>query len=316
MSRFERIAVYGGGSWGTALACLVARSCLAAPLFLRDQAIIAEIQNFRTNNKYLGKIMLPSNIAASNQLSSLLDQQMIIIATPSAGFSDTLSSLKDSQLPPNIVLLIATKGLASQPTRLLSEQISSILPNPVAFIYGPNFAKEVAKDLLTPATIACQDLSLAKKIAASLASKNFVTTITDDIVTVQIAGVVKNIIAIKSGLYKASGHGENARAGLITGGLQEIMALSKIFGGRFDTLLSYAVIGDLVLTCHSGTSRNAKFGYKLGKNKDNIDQFLQNYPYLVEGVESTKLVINWLKQYDLDLPIIASVAAELNITAS
>lgn len=311
MNKFERIAVYGGGSWGTALACQAARSSKKVELFLRDQNIITEILNHNTNAKYLDNIKLPSNIHPSDELPRILDQEVIILAIPSRAFSDTIKLLKQAELSPTTVLLIATKGLSSEPIELLSDKIRSVLPNPIAFIAGPNFAKEVAGNLLTPVTIASQDINLAQRIAMSLATENFTTEITDDIATVQIAGAVKNIIAIKSGMYEAMGYGENARAGLITGGLQEIMALSKILGGRPETLLSYAVVGDLVLTCHSRTSRNTKFGYELGTKKD-IRQLLKSYPYLVEGVESTKLIMGWVKKYNLDLPIISSVARELD----
>jgi glycerol-3-phosphate dehydrogenase (NAD(P)+) len=310
MNNFEHFAVYGGGSWGTALACNVARRHKKVELFLRDQQIINEILHYNTNTKYLGNILLPSNIHPSNDLPSALAQEVIIIAIPSTAFSDTINILKEARLPPNTVLLIATKGLCSNPTRLLSEQVKSILPNPIAFIAGPNFAKEVAGNFLTPVTIASEDLSLAQKLQASLITENFHITTTNDIITIQIAGVVKNIIAIASGLREARGCGENARAGLITQGLQEIMALSKVMGGQFDTLLSYGVVGDLVLTCHSRTSRNTKFGFELAKQQATT-QFLQNYPYLVEGIEATKLIMDLIKKYNLDLPIISLVAQEL-----
>ena len=310
MNKFNHIAVYGGGSWGTALAYQVARTHKNVELFLRDQKIIAEILNYNVNAKYLGNIKLASNIHPSHELSRILDQEVIILAIPSRAVTDTIKLLKEAKLPPTTVLLIATKGLGNEPIELLSDKIKSLLPNPIAFIAGPNFAKEVASNLLTPVTIASQDINLAKRLAISLGTENFITETTDDIVTVQIAGAVKNIIAIKSGMYEAMGYGENAKAGLITGGLQEIRILSKILGGRHETLLSYAVIGDLVLTCHSTTSRNTRFGYELAKKKD-IQQLLKNYPYLVEGVESTKLVMGLAKKYDIDLPIISSVAREL-----
>jgi len=312
MDKFRRIGVYGGGSWGSALACQIARCNEKVPLFLRSIDVINEILNNNTITKYFGDFLLPKNIIPSNNILSLLDQEVVIIAVPSASFSSAMETLKKANLSPDIVLLIATKGIGSDPVELFADKIRSNFSNPIAFISGPNFAKEVAMDFLSSVTIASVDINLAKKLEYSLKSDNFIITTSDDIITLQIAGAMKNIIAIKSGMYDASGYGENAKAWLITEGLREIMILSKTLNGKGDILISPAVLGDLVLTCYSKTSRNTKFGYELYKQK-NIDEFLQNHPYLVEGVESAKLVIHFVEKYNLDLPIVSSVAEALNL---
>lgn len=310
-NKFRSIAVYGGGGWGTALTTQIARNYAEVPLFLRNSEIAEEIANHHTNSKYLGSdIILSERIKPTTDLKHILNQEVIILAIPSYAFSNTIKLLKQSALNPSTILLIATKGLVPSPTRLLSEEIKSLLPNPFAFISGPNFAREVANDLLTPATIACEDIELADRLARSIESQNFTITTTSDIVTIQIAGAVKNIIAIKSGMYEALGHKENAKAGLITGGFKEILILSKHFGGDFETILESAVLGDLLLTCYSKTSRNTKFGYEFALSLEQ-KTFLANYPYLVEGAESARLILEWIRLYHLDLPIISSVAEEL-----
>ncbi|MFY9589896.1 NAD(P)H-dependent glycerol-3-phosphate dehydrogenase [Rickettsia endosymbiont of Halotydeus destructor] len=313
---FKNIAIYGGGSFGTALACQVARCYSNAALFLRDNDIASEINIKKTNSKYLGKIILPNNIVASTDLFNIKDFEVIIIATPSSVFEDTIKLLKASCISSNTVLLIATKGFAKNPTELLSNRIKSILlDNPVAFLAGPNLAKEIVQGLLTSATIASSDKNLADKLAASLASKFFITTTSDDIVTLQVAGAIKNIIAIKSGLYEAEAQGENARALLITEALKEISILSKALGGMqsdSDILLKPGVAGDLILTCYSRISRNARFGYELGTSRDK-KKFLQEYKSLVEGREAIKLVLDFIQRYNLSLPVISSVASELEL---
>ncbi|WP_342271395.1 NAD(P)-binding domain-containing protein [Candidatus Tisiphia endosymbiont of Parasteatoda lunata] len=151
MKKFKNIAIYGGGSWGTALACQVARCYEDVSILVRENNIIEEILNNRTNSKYLGSdIILPSNITPCSNLSDILDKEVIITAVPSFVFQETLKILKDAGISDNVVLLVATKGFGRDPTELLSDKVKAILPaNPLAFIAGPNLAKEVAQDLLS-----------------------------------------------------------------------------------------------------------------------------------------------------------------------
>ncbi len=312
MSMFDNIAVYGGGSWGTALACQAARTHKKVQLILRSQEIIKEILNSRTNSKYLGNCRLAGNIYPYQELEAALSSEILIIAVPSRTFKETIEKLKAANLPANIVLLIATKGLVGNPTKLLSNYLGEMLPNPIAFITGPNFAKEVAQGLLTSTTIAATNLSLAKKLSDRLSSKNFSITITTDIITIQIAGAVKNIIAIGCGIYNARGYGENAQASLIVQGLEEIRILAAQFDGKIESLTLPAVVGDLILTCTSPTSRNKKFGFELG-SATNVELFLDSYAYLVEGKESVRLIQDLSLKQNLKLPIISWVAKELRI---
>ncbi|WP_316353048.1 NAD(P)H-dependent glycerol-3-phosphate dehydrogenase [Candidatus Trichorickettsia mobilis] len=315
MNKFQHFAIYGGGSWGTALACAVSKVTKQVDLYLRDPEVIKEILQHRTNSKYFGTVKLADNILPSNQVSVLKDQEVIIIAVPSTAIIQTINALRDIEISADTVLLIATKGVVGEPVQLLSEKIKSLLPNRIAFIAGPNFASEVVQDLLTSITIACEDIKLAEKIAASVESKNLVTSITADIITVQIAGAIKNIIAIKSGIFDAMGYKRNAKAWLITQGLQEIAVLSQALGGKAETLLQPGVLGDLVLTCYSKTSRNTKFGYELyHQSGHDINGFLKNYPYLVEGAESVKLITKLANKCGVDLPVITSVAQALKLS--
>lgn len=311
-NNFKTISVYGAGGWGSALACQIAKNYSKVPLFARRIEVIEEISSRNTNTKYLGEdIKLPPNILASNELEPILSSDVIIISVPSYAFIETIEKLKENGLKEDTIILIATKGLSSSPVRLFSDQITKIITNPFAFISGPNFAREVANNMLTPATIASCDINLAKDLKASIESSNFIVTTTTDITTIQIAGAVKNIIAIKSGIYQALGHGENAKAGLITDGLKEIMILSDKFGGKKESMLLPAVMGDLMLTCYSRTSRNTRFGYEFTLS-ENKEDFLKNYPYLVEGAESVKLIMELASHHHIKgLDIISSVWGDL-----
>jgi glycerol-3-phosphate dehydrogenase (NAD(P)+) len=190
---------------------------------------------------------------------------------------------------------------------LFSTKMEQEFDNPYAFISGPNFAKEVAVGNFASITITSKDKSLAQQVADELSSEQLDVSVSTDIITVQIAGIVKNIIAIKSGILMAQGYGENARAWLVSKGLEEIAIISKALGGNQESLTLPAVIGDLVLTSYSTTSRNTKFGYEFHQNNYS-KEFLANYPVLVEGASAAKLLHSFVSNYNLDLPMTSSVA--------
>ena len=305
MNKFISVGVYGGGSWGTALSCLVAKKQRNVKLCLRDKKIISEMNQHNTNTKYLDNIKLPVNIIATNSFYDLIKSDAIILALPSNKLMLGIENLKLSGLDKNTVLLIATKGLVSHPADLFSNRIKSIISNPIAFISGPNFAKEIAQNILSASTIASEDMAIALKLKNTLESENFIVSITDDIITVQIAGAIKNIIAIRMGIEEAEGDHSNTKAWLITQGIQEIKKLSQAFGGKLDTLLQPAVIGDLALTCYSPESRNRKFGYDLAISNKTTDQ------NLVEVLKSLRLILELGNLHNIDLPLINSVAKRL-----
>ncbi|KHO03554.1 NAD(P)H-dependent glycerol-3-phosphate dehydrogenase [Rickettsia felis] len=314
MNKFKNIAVYGGGSFGTSLASLAAQNCNNVTLFLRDEEIAKEILHNKTNVKYLGDIKLPTHLQVTTNLSVIKDFELIIIAVPSYAFDDSIKLLKTHGISADNTL-IATKGFARNPTELFSDRLKTLLPHSTtAFFAGSNLAKELAKNLPASASIASLDIDIANKIANNLSSKTFTTNTTSDIVTLQVAGALKNIFAIKSGIDLAKKQGKNARATLIVTVLKEIAILSKALGGTassrsLDTnlLLEAGVVGDLVLTCYSLGSRNTKFGYELGISSDK-KIFLREYKELVEGQEALKLVLDLIKKYDLQMPIISEVA--------
>ncbi|MFK8040343.1 MAG: NAD(P)H-dependent glycerol-3-phosphate dehydrogenase [Rickettsiaceae bacterium] len=302
MNKIKNIAVLGAGSWGTAISCHVSSIHKQVKLFARNKSILEEIASNRTNSKYLPNINLPKNIIASSDIQDLFDSDLIVIAVPSSAVLQVLDQLKLANLPSNVILLVATKGILHDPIELISDKINTLFPNPVAILSGPNFAIEVAQGLLTYATIGSEDAKIANQIAQSLNSSKFIVNTTDDIITLQVAGAIKNITAICSGMYESMGYKKNARASLITRGLNEILTLSKALGGTTSALLTDGVLGDLVLTCYSQTSRNTKFGYQVIHQSDKAE-FLKNYPYLVEGIESLKSVMELSDKYKLDMPI-------------
>jgi glycerol-3-phosphate dehydrogenase (NAD(P)+) len=303
----KKISVLGGGSWGTALACLAARAFGNCLLHTIEQNAADEINNEHTNSRYLGDTKLPNGLIATVNIEETINSDIIIVAVPSFALVQTLENLKKSGLPEGAILLIATKGMCQNPLQLFSERIEAMFVNSYAFISGPNFAKEVAEDKFASITISSKNIELARNISGLISSSKLEVSFTDDIITVQIAALVKNVVAIKSGMLEAEGGGENARAWLISMGLSEIAIISKYLGGNAASLALPAVVGDLVLTSYSRTSRNTKFGFDFHNNSYS-KEYLKNYPVLVEGISSARLLNEFLKDSKLELPIITSVA--------
>ncbi len=306
MNVLKKFAVIGAGSWGTALACIAARATGGCILYSLSKEDAKQINEEHKNSNYLGNTLLPKTIEATNDFKKALEADVIILATPSDAFETTIKKLKKLNIEKHKVLLIATKGLCAKPVQLFSEFLEGNLENQFGFISGPNFAKEVAENKFSSITITSKNIELASKIATKLTTENLEVTISYDIITVQIAGIVKNIIAIKSGIDQAKGGGENAKAWLVSKGLEEISLIANALGGNPESLTLPAVIGDLALTSYSNTSRNTKFGYDFHNNKY-CHNFLKNYPSLVEGVNSARLLKEVIKKHNLKLPTISSV---------
>ncbi len=306
MEKQNKFAVIGAGSWGTAIACLIARAQGQVLLYAIEQSAVDEINSKKTNSKYLDDIVLPSGIVATSDMKSLKDCKYIVIATPSGAFEVVLKDLLKI-VSHDTVLLIATKGMCQLPLQLFSERVEQECINSYGFLSGPNFAKEVAQGKFASVTIASKHLKITKMIVHLLATKDLDVSVSDDIITVQIAGMIKNIVAIKSGILMAQGHGDNARAWLVSKALEEIAAIAKDLGGCLESLSLPAVVGDLVLTSYSTTSRNTKFGYEFCKHNFAKD-FLVNYPSLVEGANAARLLKQFLGKKITNYPIISSVA--------
>jgi glycerol-3-phosphate dehydrogenase (NAD(P)+) len=303
----RKVSIIGGGSWGSAIACMFARCIGKSLLYTIEEEVAFEINNSHQNSRFLDEVKLPNGLEATTDMSAVIDSSIIIIAVPSFAFSATLQDLKKLGLSKDTNILIATKGMCDDPVQLFSEKIESMFENFYGFISGPNFAKEVAEGKFAAITISSKNITFAKEIASILCDDELDVTVTDDIITVQIAALIKNIVAIRSGMMEAEGHGENARAWLISMGLSEIGKVASLLGGKQESLSLPAVVGDMVLTSYSKTSRNTRFGYEFHKNSYS-KKYLDDYPFLVEGVSSARLLKKYLNNYDIKLPIINSVA--------
>lgn len=298
------ISVLGAGSWGTALAVLAARNGCPTLLWSHNAEHAAAIKQDRENSRYLPDIKLPDTLSVTDDIEAVANfSSIILISVPSHAFRATLIKLspfltKDSKIA------WATKGFDPDDGALLNSTVEKILSQQVqtAVLSGPTFAKEVAMGLPTAITVASASSVLAENLSNILHNQRFRTYTSNDIVGVQVGGAVKNVLAIAAGIADGLGFGANTRAALITRGLQEIIRLGTHLGGRADTFMGLAGLGDLLLTCTDNQSRNRRFGLALGQGKSR-DDIIKDIGQEIEGVSAARETYLLALKYDIDMPI-------------
>ncbi len=304
----QTIAVLGAGSWGTALALVLAKNGQTVHLWDRDQSLLTEMIQTRCNARYLPEVNLPSNVEICTELSLAMQAvQDILIVVPSHAFADALNSLKPFLIEKHR-LLWATKGLEPVTGNFLHQVVERELglEQTVAVLSGPSFAKEVALGLPTAVALASKDRAFAEALAEQFNGEQFRVETTDDIIGVQFGGVVKNVLAVAVGLSDGVKFGANARAALITGGLAEMIRLGEALGARAETLMGLAGCGDVILTCTDNQSRNRRFGLALAEGLTETEA-LQQIGQVVEAVYNVEQLCRLAKAYQVDLPIAEQV---------
>ena len=317
MNRCGDIAVLGAGSWGTALAILLARNGYGTLLWGRDDATLAAIARCGSNEKYLPGQRLPDRLAVEPNLARALDAaSACLVAVPSHAFREMVAALAGMPaVRPG--LLWATKGLDPSSGRLLHEVAAELLPGgvPLGVLSGPTFAGEVARRLPTAVTLAATDAGFARQWAARLANPRFRVYTSGDLTGVQIAGAVKNVLAIAAGIADGLGFGANARAALIARGLSEMARLGEAAGGHAATFMGLAGLGDLVLTCTDDQSRNRRFGLALARGVAPAEAAAA-VGQVVEGVETSARVLGLARRFGIEMPICEQVRAVVTGTCS
>jgi glycerol-3-phosphate dehydrogenase (NAD(P)+) len=307
-----RLAIVGGGAWGTALAMVARRAGSEAIVWARDPAIVAAIRERRENPVYLPGIALDPAIAATADLGpAIADAEAALLAVPAQFLRDVLTALA-AHLPPAMPLLLCAKGIEIVTLKTMSELAGELCPaNPLAVLSGPSFAAEVARDLPTAVVIASRDPALARYFMAALGSPKFRPYLSADPVGVEIGGAAKNVLAIACGIVDGLRLGDNARAALITRGLAEMTRLGLAKGARAETFAGLSGLGDLVLTCSGAQSRNRTLGVALGQGKS-LDAALARRRSIVEGVASAAAIAALAAQLGVEMPIVAAVDAVLH----
>lgn len=305
----KKICIIGSGSWGTALALTACRAGGQQVTLLtrRQTALLAQT---RENRAYLPGVKLPPDLVISDDLAILHDADIVLQATPAQSLRDTCQTIQQ-YLAPTAPWVICAKGISKKTgekePQLLSEVSREFLPNPIAILSGPSFADEVGLNLPTAVTVASDQEDVAKSVASSLRHPRFRCYISTDPTGVQVAGAVKNVLAIACGIARGKGFGNNTVAALMTRGLVEMRRLGLALGGKSDTFLGLSGIGDLTLTCSSEQSRNMRLGMTLGQQERNIEQILNESPFMAEGIPTTASVERLCETLSVIMPICQAV---------
>lgn len=307
-----KTAILGSGSWGTALAALLAARGGEVLLWGREQEVVDSINDRRLNPGYLGDVDLPTGIQATTKLDRVSEADLVIFVVPSGAVDNLCSRLVDSGVVrPDAVLLSCAKGIELGSGRRMSEIIAARFPrNRVAVLSGPNHAEEVVRRQATAATIGCSDHATARMLQEIFTLPWFRTYTTPDVAGMEWAGASKNIYAIAAGIAQGLRLGDNAKAALVTRGLAEMARLGQNRGGRAETFYGLAGVGDLVATCFSEHSRNHRFGLAIGEGRS-VEETITSLKMVAEGYPNTRNIHEICRKEGIDAPIAAQVHAVL-----
>ncbi|MEO8746587.1 MAG: NAD(P)H-dependent glycerol-3-phosphate dehydrogenase [Rhodanobacter sp.] len=310
------VAVLGCGSWGTALAGLLVRNGTPARLWGRDHDLLASMAATHRNQRYLPDVELPSALTCTGDLAFALSGATIaLIVVPSHAFASMLTALAPL-LGENTAVAWATKGFEPGTGRFLHELVEVQCPGRrAAVVTGPSFAREVAAGLPSAVTVHSDDGMFAEHLAGLLHASNLRAYSGADVLGAELGGAMKNVLAVATGIADGMQLGLNARAGLITRGMNEMLRLGVALGAQPETLIGLSGLGDLVLTCTGDLSRNRRLGMALGRGVS-IEEALREIGQVVEGVLTTDEVIRLASRQGLDLPISAAVHSVLHGAAT
>jgi glycerol-3-phosphate dehydrogenase (NAD(P)+) len=298
--------VLGGGSWGTTVASMVARSAPTV-LWARSPEIAEEIDRRGQNTRYLGDIPLTDGLRATDSLEQAVrDADVLVMGVPSHGFRGVLEQVV-SHVRPWIPVVSLVKGLEQVTDHRMTEIVAEVLPgHPAGVLAGPNIAKEVMAGYAAAATIAMPDQNLAARVADLFRTTRFRIYSTTDVVGVELAGALKNVFAIAAGMADGAGAGYNTKAMVITRAVREMRRLGEALGGDPLTFSGLAGTGDLIVTCTSPLSRNRHVGEELGRGKS-IDEVLAGMKQVAEGVKAAPVIMKLAAEAGVDMPIAQEV---------
>lgn len=305
---FERVAVIGAGSWGTTIASVVSPR-VHTVLWARRLELVHELNHAHTNERYLGKAKLPKSLQATNSLEEAVSSaNLVVVAVPSQGLRATVEQLVP-MLGAKVPLVSLSKGLEPGTTKRMTEVIADVAPeHPVGALSGPNLALEILHGQPAASVLAMADESLAGSIAALFANDGLRIYTNSDVVGCELAGAVKNVIAIAAGMGDGMGFGDNAKAALVTRGLAEMTRLGVALGGELMTFMGLAGVGDLMATCVSSQSRNRFVGVQLGQGRV-LETIVDEMTTVAEGVRSAPAIVELAARHGVEMPIAQQVVA-------
>jgi glycerol-3-phosphate dehydrogenase (NAD(P)+) len=308
----RRLAIIGGGAWGTALAIVARRAGSQPVIWARDPDVVAAINRRHENPLFLPGVRLDPAIAAAADIGAAIEgAEAALLVVPAQFLRGVIKQLAP-HLRRTLPVLLCAKGIEAGSLKTMSEVAHEILPDcPAAVLSGPSFAGEVARDRPTAVTIASLDASLGRAFMTALGSGRFRPYLSQDPIGAEIGGAVKNVLAIACGIVIGREMGDNARAALITRGLVEMIRLGEVKGGRAETFRGLSGLGDLVLTCSAPQSRNFALGVALGRGRS-LAAALRGSRSVVEGVATAAAVARLGEHFRIEMPIGERVDALLH----
>ncbi|WP_160690473.1 NAD(P)H-dependent glycerol-3-phosphate dehydrogenase [Clostridium sp. C2-6-12] len=298
----SKITFLGGGSFGTALAVLLAEKSNIVSIYDRDKNIVDEINTKRTNEKYMKDIMIPSEVTAFDNIDEAIEgAEYIVLSVPSHVIRSMCKMIK-GKISKDVCIISIAKGIEEGSDKRLSVVIEEELDNPVVVLSGPSHAEEVSMKLPTTIVSTSKDMEFAAKVQDLFMNSYFRIYTNDDLVGVEIGGAVKNIIALAAGVIDGLGFGDNTKAALLTRGMKEISRVGIALGGKAETFYGLTGMGDLIVTCTSMHSRNRRAGLLIGKGMP-VEEALKEIGMVVEGVKACRAFYELKEKINISMPI-------------
>ncbi|WP_270646534.1 NAD(P)H-dependent glycerol-3-phosphate dehydrogenase [Paeniclostridium hominis] len=308
----EKICVLGAGSWGTALALVVAKKGYNVSMWTLSEDQCQKVNSTRENVDYLPGVNIPKNIHITTDLKEAInDSSVIVLAVPSQAIRSVCKQIK-LFVNKNQILVDVAKGLEKGTGLRLSQVCEKELPEcKYVVLSGPSHAEEVSRDIPTTVVVASEDLTTAEKIQDIFMSPKFRVYTNPDVVGVELGGALKNIIAFGAGICDGLGYGDNAKAALMTRGIREISRLGVAMGAETSTFSGLSGIGDLIVTCTSMHSRNRRAGILIGQGKS-LEETLKEVKMVVEGITATEVAYEVAKKLNIEMPITNAIYSVLH----
>lgn len=306
----KKITVIGAGGWGLALGLLLHENKNEVIFWCYSEQEKNDILQHRENKRCLPGIKIPIEIKFTCDMKEALrEADIAIIAVPSKAIRGTVQAMREVMGEQTIIVNVS-KGIEDHTLMCLAEVIEDEVNNPVVVLSGPSHAEEVARRIPTAVTVSSSHMNKAREIQALFMNHYFRVYTNDDLIGVELGGALKNVIALAAGIVEGMGYGDNTKAALITRGIAEMTRLGVAMGGKQATFSGLSGIGDLVVTCTSGHSRNRRAGELVGQGLT-IDEAIERVNMVVEGVPTTKAAYALMKKYEVEMPILNAIYAVL-----
>ena len=298
-----KVAFLGSGSFGTALAIMLAKKGTNVNMWDRKLNVINDINIKRENIKYLPSVIVPAGVTAFTDIEKVIsDSEIIVLSVPSHAIRD-LSKMIAPYLKENQIVVSIAKGIEEHSSKRISEVIEEEIPNnPIVILSGPSHAEEVALDIPTTVVVTSKQMEYAKIVQDIFMTSKFRVYTNEDIIGVEIGGAVKNIIALAAGVSDGIGYGDNSKAALMTRGMSEIIKIGTVLGGKIETFYGLTGMGDLIVTCTSMHSRNRKAGILIGKGVS-MEKACEDIGMVVEGIKATRAFYELKEKQQVSMPI-------------